>query len=95
MTTTIQQTPAPTAVSDQVSPVTALPAPASPAAVSIMGPCQPAPVPVMGRDRGTADSVMGPCCPAEVSVMGRDRGTADSVMGRDHGTAVPLTAPRR
>jgi hypothetical protein len=92
MATTIQQPPAPTAVSDQDSLVTSLPTPRT--AVSVMGPCRPAAVsvmgrdrgtvPVMGRDRGTADSVMGPCRPAAVSVMGRDRGTA-----------APITAVRR
>jgi len=94
MVTTIQQPPAPTAVSDQDSLIASLPARPSRTAISVMGPCRPAAVSIMGRDRGTADSVMGPCRPAAVSVMGRDRGT-DSVMGRDRGTAAPITAVRR
>jgi hypothetical protein len=95
MATTIQQPPAPTAVSDQDCLVAARPARPPGTPVSVMGPCRPAAVSVMGRDRGPADlvmgrdrgpadSVMGPCRPAAVSVMGRDRGTAD-----------PLTAVRR
>jgi hypothetical protein len=94
MATTIQQLPAPTAVSDQDSLVASRPARPTGTAVSVMGPCRPAAVSVMGRDRGTisvmgrdrrtADSVMGPCRPAAVSVMGRDRGTS-----------YPITAVRR
>jgi len=59
--TTIQQSPAHTAVSELIilPPRTA---------VSVMGPCSPAAVPVMGRDRGTADPVMGLCRPAAVPV---------------------------
>ena len=83
MATTIQQPPAPTAVSDQHSLVTSLPARTLRTAVSVMGPCRPAAVSVMGRDRGTA-----------VPVMGRDRGTADPVMGLCRPAAVPVTARR-
>ena len=89
MATTIHQLPAPTAGSDQDSLVTSRPARHPGTAVSVMGPCRPAAVSlmgrdrgtvsVMGRDRGTAESVMGLCRPAAVSVMGRDRGTAASV----------------
>jgi hypothetical protein len=95
MATIIQQPLAATAVSDQHSLVTSLPARFPGTAVSVMGPCRPAAVPVMGRDRGTAGSVMGPCRPAAIPVMGRDRGTATPVMGRDRGTAAPLMAVRR
>ena len=84
MATTIQQPPAPTALSDQDSLVASLPARPPGTAVSVMGPYRATAFSVMGRDRGTADPVMGPYRPTAFSVMGRDRGTAD-----------PVTAVRR
>jgi hypothetical protein len=65
MDTTIQQSPAHTAVSDPQAGVASWVILPPGTAVSVMGPCRPAAVPVMGRDRGTADPVMG-----------RDRGVA-------------------
>ena len=88
MDTIIQQSPAHTAVFELII----LPPRTD---VSVMGPCSPAAVPVMGRDRGTADPVMGLCRPAAVPVTGRDRGTADPVMGLCRPAAVPVTASRR
>jgi hypothetical protein len=94
MATTIQQLPAPTAVSDQDSLIASLPArPGTP--VSVMGPCRPAAVSIMGRDRGTADPVMGRDRGTADSVMGPCRPAAVSVMGRDRGTSYPITAVRR
>jgi len=56
MATTLQQPPA-TAASDQVSQLTPSAAPSPRTPVSVMGPCRPAAVSVMGRDRGTAAPV--------------------------------------
>ena len=94
MDTITQQSPAHTAVSDPQTDVVSWIILSPETAVSVMGPCRPAAVPVMGRDRGTADPVMGLCRPAAVPVMGRDRGTADPVMGLCRPAAVPVTARR-
>jgi len=67
----LEQDLAHTAVSDRpagVAPWIILP---PQTAVSLMGPCRPAAVPVMGRDRGTAVPVMGLCRPAAVPVTAR------------------------
>jgi hypothetical protein len=94
MATTIQQLPAPPAVSDQDLRLASLPARPPRTAISVMGPCRPAAVSVMGRDRGTV-SVMGRDRGPSISVMGPCRPAAVSVMGRDRGTAIPITAVRR
>ena len=94
MATITQQSPAHTAVSDPQTDVVSWIILPPETAVSVMGPCRPAAVPLMGRDRGTADPVMGLCRPAAVPVTGRDRGTADPVMGLCRPAAVPVTARR-